>query len=157
MRTGVLMLDRTEIAILRVLEEDARLSYAELADKVALSKTPCWARVRDLEQRGVIKGYRTELDPGQLGLQIHAFIHATINPVKHAEFEAAAIRHRSVLQCFTTAGEGDYLLHVLVPSIADLDQILRAEISRMPGVQRSMTTVCLKTIKDRSSLIGCLR
>jgi Lrp/AsnC family transcriptional regulator, leucine-responsive regulatory protein len=151
------MLDRTEIAILRVLEEDARLSYAELADKVALSKTPCWARVRDLEQRGVIKGYRTELDPGQLGLQIHAFIHATINPVKHAEFEAAAIRHRSVLQCFTTAGEGDYLLHVLVPSIADLDQILRAEISRMPGVQRSMTTVCLKTIKDRSSLIGCLR
>ena len=58
------MLDRTEIAILRVLEEDARLSYAELADKVALSKTPCWARVRDLEQRGVIKGYRTELDPG---------------------------------------------------------------------------------------------
>jgi Lrp/AsnC family leucine-responsive transcriptional regulator len=133
------------------------LSYAELADKVALSKTPCWARVRDLEQRGVIKGYRTELDPSQLGLEIHAFIHATINPAKHAEFEAAAIRHRSVLQCFTTAGEGDYLLHVLVPGIADLDQILRAEISRMPGVQRSMTTVCLKTIKDRSSLIGCLR
>jgi len=138
------MLDRTETAILRVLEEDARLSYAELADKVALSKTPCWARVRDLEQRGVIKGYRTELDPAQLGLEIHAFIHATINPAKHAEFEA-------------TAGEGDYLLHVLVPSIADLDLILRAEISRMPGVQRSMTTVCLKTIKDRSSLIGCLR
>ena len=61
------MLDRTEIAILRVLEEEARLSYAELADKVALSKTPCWARVRDLEQRGVIKGYRTELDPGAAG------------------------------------------------------------------------------------------
>jgi Lrp/AsnC family leucine-responsive transcriptional regulator len=98
------MLDRTEIAILRVLEEDARLSYAELADKVALSKTPCWARVRDLEQRGVIKGYRTELDPGQLGLEIHAFIHATINPAKHAEFEAAAIRHRSVLQCFHHRG-----------------------------------------------------
>ena len=113
--------------------------------------------MRDLERRGVIKGYRTELDPAQLGLEIHAFIQATINPAKHAEFEAAAIRHRSVLQCFTTAGEGDYLLHVLVPSIADLDQILRAEISRMPGVQRSTTTVCLKTIKDRSSLIGCLR
>ena len=57
----------------------------------------------------------------------------------------------------TLRPEGDYLLHVLVPSITDLDQILRAEISRMPGVQRSMTTVCLKTIKDRSSLIGCLR
>jgi Lrp/AsnC family transcriptional regulator, leucine-responsive regulatory protein len=151
------MLDRTEIAILQALEDDARLSYAELADKVALSKTPCWARVRDLEKRGVIKGYRAELDPSRLGLEIHAFIHATINAAKHAEFEAAVLRHRSVLECFTTAGEGDYLLHVLVPNIYDLDQILRAEISRMPGVQRSVTTVCLKTIKDRSSLIGCLR
>src|SRR4029453_13977612 len=122
------MLDRTEIAILRVLEEDARLSYAELADKVALSKTPCWARVRDLEQRGVIKGYRTELDPARLGPESHPFIPPAINPAKHAEFEAAAIRHRSVLQCFTTAGEGDYLLHVLGPRIPHLDRILRAEI-----------------------------
>lgn len=151
------MLERTEIALLSTLEDDARLSFGELGEKIGLSKTPCWSRVRDLEKRGIIKGYRTEIDPDAIGLHIHAFVQVTITPTKHSEFEAAAVKHASVLQCFATAGQGDYLLHVLVPGISDLDQLLRAEVSRLPGVQRLVTTVCMKTIKHRSPMIGCLR
>ena len=151
------MLEKTEIAILRMLEEDGRLSYAELGEKVGLSKSPCWSRVRDLEQRGVIRRYRAEIDAAAVGLELHAFVQVTINATKHTEFETAVNRHPSVLECFTTAGQADYLLHVLVRGIGELDDLLRAQISRLPGVQRLETTVCMKTIKHRGSLMACLR
>jgi Lrp/AsnC family leucine-responsive transcriptional regulator len=61
------------------------------------------------------------------------------------------------VQCFATAGDGDYLLQILVPGIGDLDQLLRLEISRLPGVQRITTTVCVKAIKNRSNIVDCLR
>jgi Lrp/AsnC family leucine-responsive transcriptional regulator len=149
--------DKTDREIVRLLEEDARLSFAELGQKVGLSKTPCWQRVRELERRGLIRGYRTELDAERLGLRVHAFVHVTIQSTRYAEFEAAAANHPSVLQCFTTAGQADYLMHVLVGEIAQLDELLRMEISRMPGVQKIETTVCMKTIKPRAPLTGCLR
>jgi len=150
------MLDRTETAILRALEEDGRLSYAELGEKVGLSKSPCWSRVRDLEKRGLIKRYRAEIDPAAVGLELHAFVQVTIDSMKYAEFEAAVDRQPQVLQCFTTAGQADYLLHVLVRGISELDELLRARISRLPGAQRMVTTVCMKTIKHQGSLMACL-
>ena len=150
-------MDKTDREIVRLLEDDARISFAELGERVGLSKTPCWQRVRELERRGLIRGYRTEVDAEGLGLRVHAFVHVTINAARHAEFEAAAAAHPSILQCFTTAGQADYLMHVLVEEIEQLDQLLRMEIRRMPGVQRLETTVCMKTIKPRAPLTGCLR
>jgi len=150
-------LDKIDRDIVRLLEDDARMSFAELGQQVGLSKTPCWQRVRELERRGLIRGYRAELDAESLGLRVHAFVHVTINAARHAEFEAAAANHPAVLQCFTTAGQADYLMHVLVAEIAQLDQLLRMEIRRMPGVQKLETTVCMKTIKQRAALTGCLR
>lgn len=150
-------MDKIDRELVRLLEDDARVSFAELGQQVGLSKTPCWQRVRELEQRGLIRGYRTELDAEGLGLHVHAFVHVTINAAHHAEFEAAAASHPSVLQCFTTAGQADYLMHVLVGEIAQLDQLLRMEIRRMPGVQKLETTVCMKTIKPRAPITGCLR
>ena len=150
-------MDKIDREIVRLLEDDARISFAELGQQVGLSKTPCWQRVRQLERRGLIRGYRTELDAESLGLRLHAFVHVTINAAKHSEFEAAAASHASVLQCFTTAGQADYLMHVLVADVAQLDQLLRMEIRRMPGVQKLETTVCMKTIKPRAPLTGCIR
>lgn len=151
------MLEKAEAAILKLLEEDGRISYAELGERVGLSKSPCWSRVRELERRGVIRRYRAEIDPAAVGLDLHAFVQVTINSAKHTEFEAAVNRHPSVLECFTTAGQADYLLHVLVRGIAELDDLLRSQVSRLPGVQRLDTTVCMKTIKHRGSLMACLR
>ncbi len=150
-------MDKTDARIVTLLEEDARQSFADLGQKIGLSKTPCWHRVRDLERRGVIKAYRAEIDSALLGLQVHAFVQVTISATRHAEFENAVLRHPAILQCFTTAGQADYLMHVLVAGITELDGLLRTEIARMPGVQRVDTTVCMKTIKHRTSMMGCVR
>jgi len=150
-------MDKIDHQILTLLEENARQSFAELGEQVSLSKTPCWQRVRELERSGVIRGYRAEIDSRHLGLQVEAFVQVTLSSVQHAEFEAAVLQHPSVLQCFTTAGQADYLVHVLVEGIAELDSLLRMEISQLPGVRKIETTVCMKTIKRRAPITGCLR
>src|SRR5215813_8422864 len=99
LRNGMDEIDRR---LLTSLEENARLSFAELGERVGLSKTPCWQRVRDLEREGVIRGYRADIDSAQLGLEVQAFVHVTLSPDQHAEFEAAVLRHPAVLQCFST-------------------------------------------------------
>lgn len=142
--------------LLAALEGDARLSYAELGERIGLSKTPTWARVRALEQAGVITGYRAEIDPAVLGLELHAFVEVRLRPTLHADFEQAVLRHPAVLECFTTAGQADYLLHVLVAGIGALDALLRDEVSRMPGVERLATTVGMKTVKHRARITDCV-
>jgi Lrp/AsnC family transcriptional regulator, leucine-responsive regulatory protein len=141
--------------LLGALETDARLSYASLGERVGLSKTPAWARVRALESAGVITGYRAEIDPAAVGLDLHAFVEVRIRSTQHAEFELAVQRHPAVLECYTTAGQADYLLHVLVASIGALDALLRDDVSRMPGVERLSTTVGMKTIKRRGRITDC--
>lgn len=148
-------LNATDTAILTALEKDARMSFNDLAGEVGLSKTPCWSRVRELERRKVITGYRAQIDPLHVGLELHAFVQVTITATRHTDFESAVSRHKSVLDCYTTAGQADYLLHILVSGIAALDDMLRHEISRMPGVQRLVTTVGMKTIKHHSSIMAC--
>jgi Lrp/AsnC family leucine-responsive transcriptional regulator len=149
------MLDPIDVTILKALESDGRLSFSDLADEIGLSKTPSWARVRELEKQKVITGYRAQIDPARVGLELHAFVQVTITATRHTDFEAAVLRHKSVLECYTIAGQADYILHLLVPGISALDGLLRTEISRMPGVQRLQTTVGMKTIKQRGSIMEC--
>lgn len=151
------MTDRSDETILRLLEKDGRLSFNRLAEQIGLSKTPTWSRVQNLERRKVITGYRAEIDPAALGLELHAFVQVTITATRHADFEAAVIRHPSIIECYTTAGQGDYLLHVLVSGISALDEMLRGDIARMPGVQRLTTTIGMKTIKRAGSIVECAR
>lgn len=150
------MLDPTDLSILRALEFDARKSFNSLAGEIGLSKTPTWTRVRELERREIINGYRAQIDPARLGLELHAFVQITIDASRHDDFEAAIVHHRSVLECYTTAGQGDYLLHVLVTGITALDAMLRGDLALMPGVQRLVTTVGMKTIKQQGSIMDCL-
>jgi Lrp/AsnC family transcriptional regulator, leucine-responsive regulatory protein len=103
----------------------------------------------------VITGYRAEIDPAAMGLELHAFVQVTITATRHADFEAAVQRHPSIIECYTTAGQGDYLLHVLVAGISALDEMLRVDIARMPGVQRQTTTIGMKTIKRGASIVEC--
>ncbi len=145
-------MDSFDHAILGLLEADGRQSYVALAEQVGLSKTPCWARVQALEKEGVIKGYRAVLEPAAIGLGLTAFVQVSIHFGSHAEFEAAALAHPAILECFTTAGDGDYLLRVATGDVDRLDGLLREDLCRLPGVQRFSTTICLKTIKDGGSL-----
>ena len=149
------MSDSTDTAILKALEQNGRLSFNELAEEVGLSKTPAWSRVRELEKQKIITGYRAQIDAARVGLELHAFVQVTITATKHADFENAVLKHKSVLECYTTAGQADYLLHILVAGIAALDELLRSEVSRMPGVQRLTTTIGMKTIKQGGSIMEC--
>ena len=149
-------MDKTDIKLLRQIEMDGRQSFALLGERVGLSKTPCWQRVQKLETDGVIKGYGARIDPRKLGLNLYAFVHATINASKYTEFETAVLRHPSILQCFSTAGEADYVMHVLVRDVLALDELTRMELAHLPGVERTVTTVCMKTIKEHGLVVGCL-
>ncbi len=142
-------------ALLSRLEHDGRISYSELGEAVGLSKSPAWERVRALESRGAITGYRAVIDPAAVGLQIHAFVQVTIRSSCAGEFEHALAAHPSVLECFSIAGQADYLLHVLVADVASLDTLLRSEIARLPGVERLSTMVGMKTIKARGYIMDC--
>ena len=141
-------MDKTDRMILEALEDDGRQTFAAIAAGVSLSKTPCWARVQTLERSGAIKGYRAVIDPYAVGLKLTAFVEVTIEFGMRAAFERAVGKHPAIIECYTTAGEADYLLQIMTSDVERLDRLLREELCRLPGVQRSSTTICLKRIKD---------
>jgi Lrp/AsnC family leucine-responsive transcriptional regulator len=145
-------MDRIDLAILLALEAEGRLSYAELGERVGLSKSPCWKRVAALEQAGAIQGYRAVVEPAALGLETTAFVQVIVAFDQHDAFEAAVLKHPRILSAHATVGEADYLLHVLAPGMPALDEFLRQQLWRLPGVQRFTTTMAMRTIKPAGSI-----
>lgn len=146
-------MDRIDLNIASALEADGRISFAELAEQVGVSKSPCWNRVRMMREAGVITGFAARLDPAALGLGVQCYISVTIAFDAHTEFERAVCEHPAITECHTTAGASDYLLRLFAQSVEHLDDLLRHEIAKLPGVQSSSTTICLKTIKSNGSLV----
>jgi Lrp/AsnC family transcriptional regulator, leucine-responsive regulatory protein len=149
-------LDRIDRAILTILEEEGRLSYAELGERVGLSKSPCWKRVQALEEAGIIRGYGASIDHDRLGATTLAFAHISIAFEKHEAFERAVMGHPCVLDCYATVGEADYVLRLLTRDLAALDAFLRHELWRLPGVRRFTTTLTMRTIKSGGSVMAGL-
>lgn len=148
-------MDRIDRQLLSLLEQDARLSFADLADRTGLTKSPCWKRVQALEEAGALRGYRAVVDPPSLGLTTSAFVRVTIAFDRHDAFEAAVIRHPMILACHATVGASDYLLHVLARDLAALDDFLRGQLWRLPGVERFTTTIATREIKVDGSVTAC--
>ena len=145
-------MDAIDWKILECLEVDGRESYAAIAERISLSKTPTWTRVQALERGGAIRGYRAVIDPDAVGLKLTAFIEVTIEFGSRVAFERAVSDHPAIIECYTMAGESDYLLQVLTSDVERLDYLLREELCRLPGVKRSITNVCLKRIKDNGPI-----
>jgi Lrp/AsnC family leucine-responsive transcriptional regulator len=145
-------MDKVDWTILAALEADGRESFGALAERVSLTKTPCWTRVQTLEREGAIRGYRAVIDPVSVGLKLTAFVEVTIEFGSRVAFERAVEEHPAIIECYTTAGEADYLLQVMTSDVERLDSLLREELCRLPGVQRSATTICLKRIKDNGPI-----
>jgi Lrp/AsnC family leucine-responsive transcriptional regulator len=150
-------MDALDRKIVGLLEADARISFAALAEQVNLSKTPCWKRVKALEEAGIIRGYTTRLDPARLGFGIEAFVQASVEFELSEAFEEAVRKHPLILRCHATTGEADYLLHIVAVDMADLDRVLRKEISRLPGVRRTVTSMATREIKDNVSFAEAVR
>ena len=150
-------LSALDIKIVSALESDARMSFAALAEHVGLSKTPCWKRVKALEEAGLIRGYTTLLDPAQLGFGLEAFVQVSIDFELSDAFEAAVRRNPLIWRCHATTGEADYLLHILAVDMVALDRQLRQELSRLPGVRRTVTSMSTREIKTEISFAAAVR
>jgi len=141
-------LDKLDHAILNELQTNGRLSYAELGERIGLSKTPCWKRVQRLEQEGMISGYRAEVNPRKVGLNFQVFLNMTIKHMKAEEFEAAIVKFDQITDCFAVAGDSDYLVTVVASDIDEFDDLIRYKFPHLPGVERISTTLTLRTIKS---------
>ncbi|MDP6816230.1 MAG: Lrp/AsnC family transcriptional regulator, partial [Alphaproteobacteria bacterium] len=114
-------LDRYDRGILRELQRDGRLSTSELADRIGLSTSPCWRRVRRLEEKGIIRHYMAMLAPEAVGLGLDVFVYVSLDLHRAKEFEAVIQQRSEVVECHAIAGDQDYLLHVMVPDIESFD------------------------------------
>jgi Lrp/AsnC family leucine-responsive transcriptional regulator len=152
-----LSLNPLDQKIVSALEADARMSFATLAEFVGLSKTPCWKRVKALEEAGIIRGYKTILDPALLGFGLEAFVQVSIDFELSEAFEAAVRRHPLIWRCHATTGDADYLLHIVAADMTELDRLLRQELCRLPGVRRTSTSMSTREIKSDTSFAAAAR
>ena len=141
--------DKYDLAILRELQANGRIAVTELADRIGLSVTPCWRRVRRLENTGIIRRYTAQVDYGALGLSLNAFVEVDLDLRKAVQFENAIQARNEVVECYAVTGEGDYLLHVMVADIAACDRFIREDLIHLPGVKGVRTSLALKPIKQR--------
>lgn len=150
------MQTKSDIEIIAHLEANARQSFTALSEAVGMSKTPCWSRVKALENDGAIMGYSARVDPKKLGLNLRALVRIVVDFDQHEAFEAAVIAHSSIYQCHSITGDFDYLLDVLARDIDSLDLLLRQDLSRLPGVQRFSSTISTRLVKAAQGYSGAL-
>lgn len=145
-------LDRIDRNILDALSRDARLSMAELARRVGLSKTPVQARLKRLEKEGFIRGYAAIIDRERMGEGHVAFVQVTLSDTRSDALEAfnrAVLTVPEIDQCHMIAASFDYLLKVRTRDIQAYRRVLGEKISRLPHVSHTSTFVAMETVKDR--------
>jgi Lrp/AsnC family leucine-responsive transcriptional regulator len=143
-------MDAIDRDILRYLQDDARMSNLELARAVGLSPTPTLRRVRSLEARGVIRGYRAILDPAAVQRAFHVVVWVDlIQGTREAieAFEAAVLDVPDVIEAQRLFGEPDYLLRVAVRDSDEYERIYTTRIAALPGVSKARSQMTMKTIR----------
>ena len=148
-------LDRYEKRILAVLQEDASLSTAAVAEKVGLSASPCWRRIDRLEREGFIKRKVALVDRRKIGLNAQIFAQIKLNAHGRAhldEFAAAIRAFPEVLECYVLMGPVDFLIRVVAPDIEAYERFFFDQLSQLPGVQEVNSTVALSEIKATTAL-----
>ncbi|MBX2862359.1 MAG: Lrp/AsnC family transcriptional regulator [Leptolyngbyaceae cyanobacterium MAG.088] len=146
-------MDELDNQILRMLLIDGRVKWSDLASQCDVSSPAISDRVRRLEKRGIIQGYRVVVDPVQLGYDVTAFVSVVL---EHPQYRQGFLDYvqvtPSIQECHHVAGDGDYLLKVRCPKIADLERILSEEIKRLPGILQTKTSIALSTVKETTAL-----
>lgn len=150
-----MMLDGFDKKILDIISRDARISITDLSTQVGLSKTPCHARLKKLEQHGYILGYRALLDPVKLGKEHIAFVEVKLSDTRASalkDFNEAVRMLPEVEQCHMIAGGFDYLLKVRTENITSYRQLLGEAISALPNISQTSTYVAMEAVKDSTIL-----
>ncbi|MFL6674464.1 MAG: Lrp/AsnC family transcriptional regulator [Massilia sp.] len=147
-------LDRADRQILEALQDDARLSSAELAERVSLTTSPCWRRVKRLEEEGVIRGYHAKLDPERLGYRVTAFVYVSLEGkgTQYLQaFERAVLGIPQVLACHRISGRYDHQLVVVAEDLAAYGVFAEAHINGLPHVKEIYTSFVLREVKAPSN------
>ncbi len=141
--------------ILRVLQEEGRISNAELAARVGMSASPCWRRVRKLEREGVIRSYAARLDRRALGLDVYAYISVQIEDHSEditASFEDAAKALPEIIACHQVTGGADYMLVVASRDLDSFADLANNKLRRLPGIKSINSSFVLKDAKPQAGL-----
>ncbi|HUN28096.1 MAG TPA: Lrp/AsnC family transcriptional regulator [Steroidobacteraceae bacterium] len=146
---GPLKLDPADRQILEVLQRDARITNAALAEQVHLSESACLRRVRALEASGLIAGYGARVDQEKAGLPVNVFVSLTLDRQDQTDlqaFEEAVRRIPEVMECYLMTGDFDYLVRVVVADTADFERIHSRQLTRLPGVARVHSSFALRAV-----------
>ena len=149
--TPSVKLDRFDLAILRALQRDARLSLSEISAEVGLTSSPCWTRIRRLEEAGVIEGYTVRLNAEKLGLKDTVIVQVTLD--SHSDEALERFGHAlqaipEVLEAFLVSGDYDYYLRLAVADTRDYERLLREKLYKIPGIRHSKSSFVLRVLKD---------
>lgn len=150
-----MQIDDVDLQILHHLQNDARISNIDLADKVGLTPSPCLRRVKALEDRGVIRKYVGLVDPAKLGLPISIFINISLQRQERGqleEFEATISRFPEVMECYLMTGSSDYLVRIVVPEIQAFERFLADHLTRIPGVANIQSSFAVKQVVYNTQL-----
>ncbi|WP_027017049.1 Lrp/AsnC family transcriptional regulator [Comamonas composti] len=148
-------LDKFDIAILGLLQANARLTNAELAQRVGLSAAPCWRRVRALERAGFIRGYHAEIDRHKIGLGVLAFVRLDAVRTVGAltlEMEEAIRKLPEVVSCHYISGTGTFELQVVARDLESFALFARTTLLNLPNVKDIQTSFSLGEIKSSHAL-----
>lgn len=143
-------LSPTDMKILEILQDDARITNQVLAEKINVSASPSWRKVRKLEEDGVIQGYRAVLDRKKIGLGVMVFIRVVIDSHSEAEarkFEEEVTALEDVVACYSIGGDADFLLQVVASDLDSYADFAMSVVRRLPGIKEMQSMFVLKEIK----------
>jgi Lrp/AsnC family leucine-responsive transcriptional regulator len=148
-------LDRIDLRILRVLQDDARITHQKLAEAVHLSASSVHERVKRLQRDGFILGYRAQLNPDKLGAALMVFVEVLLDRTVHDvmdTFKAAVQARPEILECHLVAGGFDYLLKTRVADMAAYREFIGSVIWTLPGVRETRTYAVMEEVKNTTAL-----
>lgn len=144
------VLTTTDVRILTALQQDGRITNQTLADQIGMSASPCWRRVRQLEEHRYIQGYRAVLDRRKIGLGVMVFVRISIGHHSEAEakkFEEQVMLLEDVVACYSIGGDADFLLPVVARDLDSFADFAMSVVRRLPGIKEMQSMFVLKEIK----------
>lgn len=144
-------LDKFDLAILSVLQRDARASLQEVSAEVGLSTTPCWTRIKRMETEGVIQGYTVRIDPAAIGFAESVIVQVTLeshNDETLVAFGRMLEEIPEVIEAYLISGDYDYYIRIAVRDTRDYERLLRQKLYRIPGIRHSRSSFVLRTLKQ---------
>lgn len=157
MAQKIMLLDTLDRKILRQLQHNSRASLQEIGQAVGLSASPCWGRIKKMEEAGVIQGYSVRLSPQALGLGDTVLVMVTLD--SHSDntlekFGELLATIPEVVEAHLVSGEYDYLLRVVVKDTRDYERLLREKLYRIKGIRHSQSSFVLRTLKHADLPLG---